>query len=357
MNAVCTPSIPVAPAPATPKTQAKLGTVLVLGARGRLGYGCVQAFAQAGWRVLAHVRPGSALARSAPPLSGQVGVHWLDTDLRDARAWQTLLQTQGPVDVVVNTMASGGSSAARPQELITVAQQGIALARQAQALLLAPLTVLTYGRDMPPVLYEGTVVPQANPSSLIRLGQARREADQLLEQAADTGLQVCTLRSGTYYGYAGKDWISTTVASQLPRGRMILMGAPDVFMPWTYLPDLAQCIELLARQRQRLGGMTALHFAGQQRDSQLWQQALERTARAQGWLAPGSALQVQRQQWLWWQVRGGFLPHRRRLAELAYLWRTPFQLDNRQLLALIGKEPQTPWQQSVDAAVQRLFTR
>lgn len=357
MNAVCTPSIPSAVAPAASRTQASLGTVLVLGARGRLGYGCVQAFAQAGWRVLAHVRPGSALARSAPPPTGQVGVHWLDTDLRDASAWQTMLQTQGPVDVVVNTMASGGASLAGPQELITVAQQGIDLARQAQALLLSPLTVLTYGRDMPSVLYEGTVVPQAEPSSLIRLGQARRNADRLLEQAADSGLQVCTLRSSTYYGYAGKDWLSTTAASQLPRGRMTLLGVPDIFMPWAYLPDMASCIEQLARQRQRLGGMTALHFAGQLRDGRLWHEALERAARAQGWLAQGSSLQVQRQQWWWWQARGGFLPHRRRLAELAYLWHTLFQLDNRQLLALIGKEPHTPWQQSVDAAVQRLFAR
>ena len=53
-------------------------TVLVLGARGRLGAAVTQAFAQAGWRVAAQVRPG------AQPLPAIPNVRWVQ-----ALPWET----------------------------------------------------------------------------------------------------------------------------------------------------------------------------------------------------------------------------------------------------------------------------
>lgn len=40
---------------------------------------------------------------------------------------------------------------------------------------------------------------------------------------------------------------------------------------------------------------------------------------------------------------------------MEYVWRTPHRLDNRRLLALIGQEPRTDWQQSVAQTVELLF--
>ena len=54
-------------------------TVLILGARGRLGLAAAQAFAQAGWQVLAQVRPG-ATGPAVP------GVQWLAIAAEDTPA-------------------------------------------------------------------------------------------------------------------------------------------------------------------------------------------------------------------------------------------------------------------------------
>ena len=59
-------------------------TVLILGARGRLGSAVAQAFAERGWRVLAHRRSGGAVPQGVHP-----AVQWLQIDLGDTRALAT----------------------------------------------------------------------------------------------------------------------------------------------------------------------------------------------------------------------------------------------------------------------------
>ena len=54
-------------------------TVLILGARGRFGRAATQAFASAGWTVLAQRRsPGPAGVGAVNP-----SVRWLDVDVQD----------------------------------------------------------------------------------------------------------------------------------------------------------------------------------------------------------------------------------------------------------------------------------
>jgi hypothetical protein len=44
----------------------------------------------------------------------------------------------------------------------------------------------------------------------------------------------------------------------------------------------------------------------------------------------------------------------RELQEMRYLWRTPLQLDNRRLLAVLGQEPHTPLDEAVACALAQL---
>jgi nucleoside-diphosphate-sugar epimerase len=73
-------------------------TVLILGARGRFGLAAAQAFADAGWNVLAQIRPDAAI-----PTRGlsEERVRWIAVDLNDIDA--LAVQAKG-AHVVVNAL-------------------------------------------------------------------------------------------------------------------------------------------------------------------------------------------------------------------------------------------------------------
>lgn len=335
-----------------PQKAHSMGTVLVLGARGRLGFACVQAFAHAGWKVLAQVRAGSALALHQPEATG---VRWVDIPLEDDAGWRALLDAQGPVQVVVNALSPALSPQAWAAQLQILTETGIAMATHARALLLAPLSVLAYGKQLPAVLYEGGALP-ALPRIGTRMGVLRAQTEQRLAQAAQAGLQVCTLRCGTFYGHPGDGWIRSAVTRRLQRGYLDWIGPYDVAAPWAYVPDLAQTLEQIACQRHRLGVWTPLHFAGHQRTGHDWLQAVEPVAQARGWVKSGGTLQASLARWEWMLPVSVFSARVRALREMRYVWHRTYSLDNRQLVALLGREPRTvDWQRSVVQTVELLY--
>jgi len=134
--------------------------VLVLGAMGHLGYACVQAFADAGWHVLAHVRAGSPLAQHQGDVRQQGGlVHWVDAPLQDSAAWEALQQTYGKVDVVVHAMATAFASSNWSSEMPQLTHSALAIGRQLGALLLVPLSMLGCGNALTPVMHEHDPLP------------------------------------------------------------------------------------------------------------------------------------------------------------------------------------------------------
>ena len=70
------------PQPLRPTAGEQPPTVLILGARGRLGLAATRAFAQAGWQVLAQVRPGAQRAT----LPAIAGVWWMPVAVDDTAA-------------------------------------------------------------------------------------------------------------------------------------------------------------------------------------------------------------------------------------------------------------------------------
>lgn len=349
-----TTGLPAGAAPAMVQPGAP-STVIVLGARGRLGYACVQAFAQAGWRVLAHVRPGSALAQhqSQAPLVGG-SVRWVDLPLDDVAAWNAMLAIHGGVQVVINTMATAFTTRAWANEMHQLTQTGIAVAQRSQALLLVPLSILAYGSQLPAVLREDDALPMPHQPNTV-MGHVRAQTELQLRMAAESGLQVCTLRAGAFYGHAGDGWIRSAVTKNLQQGRMSWLGPYDVATPWVYVLDLAQTMECIASRRHQLGPWTRLHSAGQQRTGQDWWQALAHAAHQRGWLNDMADLYAGRTRWALRKPMGLLSPRIRALGMMEYVWSTPHRLDNQRLLALIGKEPCTDWQRSVDQTLTLLF--
>ena len=122
-------------------------TVLVLGARGRLGGAVAQAFAAAGWRVLAQRRVGGTA-----PLA-VAGIEWV---LADAADTATLQRAAAGARVVVHAMNPAYTAAAWRAEAPRLMQAATELAAALGAHLLFPGNVYNFGAGMPAVLAPDT---------------------------------------------------------------------------------------------------------------------------------------------------------------------------------------------------------
>ncbi len=318
-------------------------TVLILGARGRLGLAAAQAFAQAGWQVLAQVRP----AARGPVLPAIPGVWWMPVAVDDTAALAA--QAQG-AQVVVHALNPAYTHKAWRAEVPALMEAAIAITRQLRATLMLPGNVYNFGEAMPPLLREDT--PQAATGFK---GRMRVQLEQRLHAATQGGdMRAIVLRAGDFFGSGTGSWIDQAIAKDLPQGRITWPGPPDVATPWAYLPDLARTFVRVAQERDRLAAFECLHFAGHHATAQPWLHSFTAIAAEQGWLPAAGALRVGRLPWPLLRVMGWVVPTFAALADMRYLWTTPHRLDNTRLRALIGDEPHTPFDQAVRQALADL---
>lgn len=311
---------------------------VVLGARGRLGWAVAQAFAQAGWHVLAQMRPG------AKPLGAAHGVVWLPCDVTDTPA---LVAAATGATVVVHAMNPASyTEAAWAAQAPTLADAAIALARQLAARLLFPGNVYGFGPDMPALL-----TPSTPPQPTTGMGRIRCQVEQQLAEASLRGLDVAIVRAGDFFGSGQGTWLDMAMAKDLAKGRFTYPGPLDVPHAWAYLPDLGQAFVRLAQAWQPVAGgrMEVLHFAGHTVTGGQWLQALEHHA--------AKPLVVGKLPWWAMRMLAWFKPEMATLLAMRYLWERAHALDNQHLLALIGPEPHTPFEVAVGRAVGRMGGR
>lgn len=329
--------------PSTPLPHDNAQTVLILGARGRLGLAAARAFAQAGWQVLAQVRPG-ARSQALPAIAG---VWWLPAAVHDTAALAA--QARGAA-VVVHALNPAYTHKAWRAQAPGLMDAAIAVARELHATLMLPGNVYNFGEAMPPVLREDT--PQAATGFM---GRMRVTLEQRLAEATRDGrMRAVVLRAGDFFGSGTGSWLDLAIAKDLPRGRVTWPGPLDVATPWAYLPDLARAFVRVAQERDRLAPFECLHFAGHTVSAQQWLHSFAAIAAEQGWLPASGALRVGRMPWPLLRLAGWFLPTLGALAAMRYLWRTPHRLDNTRLCALLGEEPRTPFDQAVRQALADL---
>lgn len=297
-------------------------TVLVLGANGRFGAAAVQAFAAAGWQVLAHARraPGAlppGARHVATPLNEQAR---LAREARGAR-------------VVVHALNPRYTDWAR--EAMPLARAGMDLAASLDATFMLPGNVYNFGEPMPALLREDT--PQ-RPST--RKGRIRVAIEAEIEARAAQGLRGVVIRAGDFFGGGRGSWLDLVVAKSLRAGRLVYPGPLDVAHAWAYLPDLAQAFVAIAARRD-LPAFTRLHFAGHAPTGASFLASLERAAESLG-LRPASGWRHGRLPWPLLRAGGLVVPMWREIAEMGYLWRVPHVLDGSALERLAGPLAQTP---------------
>lgn len=315
-------------------------TVLILGARGRFGRAAAHAFARAGWQVLGQVRPGA----QGPAIPG---VQWLALDPANTAA---LAAAARGAAVVVHGLNPVYTHKAWRTEAPALLEAAIRLGQVLGATLMMPGNVYNFGETMPPLLREDTAQAAMGVKGRIRIAMEQR----LQAATQDGSLRAVVIRAGDFFGSGTGSWLDQAIAKNLARGRVTWPGPLDVATPWAYLPDLARAFVKVAQQRARLDGFARLHFAGHTVTGHQWVSALSSVAWEQGWLPKAGALRVSTMPWPLLQVVGLLMPTFAALAEMRYLWRTPHQLDNRALCALIGEEPRTPLEDAVRQSLQDL---
>jgi len=145
-------------------------TVLILGANGRFGLAAAQAFAAAGWHVLAQVRRGAAVGMPAAAELVQAPLGALADVLREQPAPDVVVHGINPVYTRWD------------EEALPAARASMDLAERLGARFMLPGNVYNYGEAMPALLDEST--PQRPTTAK---GRIRVEMEDELERRAAAG--------------------------------------------------------------------------------------------------------------------------------------------------------------------------
>ena len=315
-------------------------TVLVLGARGRLGQAAVHAFGAAGWRVLAQVRARAGVVRKP----GQI-----DLDLHETQALVEAARTATVVVYAVNPPYTDWAT-----QLLPLARAGMAAAQALGATFMLPGNVYAYGKSMPALLSESTPEAPSDDKGLLR---QQLEAE-LAERGTCGTLKSVVIRAGDFFGPATGTWIDQMIAKQVLRGKPKLSYPGPLQVPhaWAYLPDLARTFVAVAGA-QGLPLHSRWHFEGHTLCGAELLLGLEQVARDIGLL--GMHARVVHAQMSWTPVRaiGLVLPLFRELARMRYLYEVPHALDGRALQARFGPLTHTPLSEALRSTLQFLAAR
>lgn len=315
-------------------------TVLILGARGRFGLAATRAFADAGWRVLGLLRPGTPVPAD---LAGDARIDWLHADLQDTAA---VAQAAQGAEVVVHALNPAYTQKAWKTQALRMTEEAIGISRALGATLMFMGNIYNFGAAMPALLAEDTPQHADTVKGQIRVAM---EA-----QIRRSGVRAIVIRAGDFFGSGKGTWFDQALVKDIKKGKCVYPGHNDVATAWAYLPDLARTFVEVAQHRHSLKAFEVFHFAGHSLTGQQWLDALQPLARAQGWVPVDAALRYSQLPWPLIRIGALFVPTWAALLEMRYLWDTAHALDNRKLIALLGAEPHTPLDQALPVALREL---
>ncbi|WP_336801631.1 NAD-dependent epimerase/dehydratase family protein [Kaistia sp. MMO-174] len=298
---------------------------LVIGATGGVGGAVARALLAHGWRVRALQRDPAA-ARRKP---GGDGIEWVRGD------------AMNPADVIA---AAEGASilfhGANPPGYhnwrglaLPMLESTITAAKAVGARIVFPGTIYNFGPDARPLIDETS--PQ-RPTT--RKGKIRVAMERRLRDTAAAGTPVLIVRAGDFFGpHAGNNWFAAGIVKPgKPATTIAYPGKRDIGHDWAYLPDLAETIVELIERADELGPFEVFHFRGHYFEHGV--DIAKGVAAAMG--RPASRIRG----FPWFAIYLGapFVEMFRELIEVRYLWKERLELDNRKLIAFLGREPHTP---------------
>lgn len=299
-----------------------MGSVIVLGAKGRFGRAAVDAFCCAGWHV-------TELARQ-----------WSDTrddtrrvavDILDQAALSEVCEG---CDVIVNALNPPYPEWAETVPLMTASV--LAAARAHGATVMIPGNVYTYGADMPPVLTEETPARANTKKGRIRM--------RMEDAYRDSGVATIILRGGDFLEAARTgNWFDTYVAAKAWDGKMTYPGPLDVEHTWAYLPDMARAMTALADKRAGFDSFEEFGFEGYALTGAALVQTVEEIT--------GKKMRVSTVPWPFVGLMGLFSAQMREVLEMRYLWNVPHRIDATKFKAAVPEFQATPLARAIAACL------
>ncbi|EDT42069.1 NAD-dependent epimerase/dehydratase family protein [Burkholderia ambifaria] len=310
---------------------------LVLGASGGIGGEVARQLRDAGWQVRA-LKRGLDVATVE-----RDGIAWMRGDALDR---ETVIRAARGCSVIVHAVNPPGYRNWSGQVLPMI-DNTIAAATVAQATVVLPGTVYNYGPDAFPVLRE-----EAPQHPTTRKGAIRVALEQRLHAATAQGVRTIIVRAGDFFGaHAGNNWFGQgLVKAGRPVAAITVPGRPGVGHQWAYVPDVARTMVELIERRDTLEPFARFHLGGHwDADGTQMAQAVRRVAQRHG-MRPT----VRRFPWWLVWVAAPFVTTMREMIEMRYLWREPLRMDNARVTAVLGREPVTPLDTAVEAALAGL---
>ncbi len=314
-------------------------TVLILGANGRFGQAATQAFAAAGWHVLAQVRRAPVAPLPAKACALPVALN--DTDTLVARATGLQAGVQAGLQAGLQASVQAVVHAVNPvytrweEEAMPALQQGLAVAQRLGALFMLPGNVYNFGSQMPALLTEATPQRPDNDKGRLRVAM-----EALMQARAPQGLRSVVIRAGDFYGCGSGSWLDQAVVKDIRRGKLVYPGPLDLPHAWAYLPDLARAFVAVANLPPK-PGFEALHFEGHTLTGRELL-AIVTAAAADLGLQPAAGFKTGGMPWGLVRAVGLVHPPWRELARMSYLWRVPHALDGTALRQAAGPLHHTP---------------
>lgn len=321
--------------------------ILILGASGRLGQACVQAFHQAGWQVLAQ-------SRQARSPAWPKDVVYLPGDAE---------HLPGVPDRLDAVLQAANPPYDRWTELAwPMNRAALAHAERTGALFLFPGNVYNHGPQLPAQLSEDSAFDRQHNT---RKGAVRVQIEDELAQAARAGkVRVAILRAGDFFGSGSGTWLDLALAKDLikarPGDRVTYPGRIDQCHAWAYLPDLARAFVALAGSAASLAPFSTHVFEGHAVTGQAFFDALGKACQALN-LSGGhpvlpTRLRLQGMPWPIMKLISLFNPLLREVIEMRYLWDRPHRLVSHSPLREALHRGATPFDQAVTQALRDLRT-
>ncbi len=310
---------------------------LVLGATGGIGGEVARQLRDAGWEV-------RALKRGGPePVEHRDGITWLRGD---AMSRDEVMAAAAGCSVIVHAVNPPGYR--RWAELVLpMVDNSIAAAKAQGATLVLPGTVYNFGPDA----FASLLQENSPQRPLTRKGAIRVEMERRLQAAThESACRVIVVRAGDFFGpKAGNNWFSQgLVKPDQPVTAVSLPGKPGVGHQWSYLPDVARTMVQLIERRDTLAPFASFHTAGHwDADGRQMAEAIQRVVARHGGATP------KLRAFPWWLTTlvSPLVPTLRELREMKYLWREPVRMSNERLISALGREPHTPLDEAVEAAL------
>ncbi|PWJ13848.1 NAD-dependent epimerase/dehydratase family protein [Jannaschia seohaensis] len=267
------------------------GTVLVLGASGKVGRHSSKAFQDKGWTVKTFNRRKDDMVEAAKGVD--VIVNGLNPP--NYHDWKTILPAVTR-DVIKAASTSG-------------------------ATVILPGNVYHFG-DQPGTWSEHTPAKPVSQKGRIRLDLERTYKE--------SGVQTIVLRGGNFIDPDGQDCVLSTIyLRSIRKGKITLPGPKSTRQAFCYLPDWARAAAELAEMRGRLGRFEDIPFPGHTLSAEQIKEILEQ--------ALNRKLGFTKFPWPVLTLLSPVWELAREAKEMRYLWNTDHALSDETFTSLLPK--------------------